>query len=92
MRLENGLKVIKIKIMETLELIRERLESHYEGIYRKIWVQGSARHGQNDVLLTLFPSNNDGYRIMLFRRLSEISFDEIFTILQRELSITNILE
>jgi len=78
--------------METLTSIRERLETHYEGVYRKIWVQGSARHGQNDVLLTLFPSTTEGYKIVSLRKLREVSFEEVFTILQRELSITNILE
>lgn len=78
--------------METLTTIRERLETHYEGVYRKIWVQGSARHGQNDILLTLFPSNSDGYKIVSMRKLRNISFEEVLTVLQRELSITNILE
>ena len=78
--------------METLESIRERLETHYEGVYRKIWVQRSSRHDQNDVLLTLFPSSTESYKIVSLRKLREISFEEVFTVLQRELSITNILE
>lgn len=78
--------------METLELIRERLETHFEGVYRKIWVQGSARNGQNDVLLTLFPSSNEDYRIISLRKLKEVSFEEVFNLLQRELTITEIIE
>lgn len=78
--------------METLTSIRERLETHYEGVYRKIWIQRNSRHGQNDLLLTLFPSDMEGYKIVSMRKLKNISFEEVFTVLQRELSITNILE
>lgn len=77
--------------METLTSIRERLETHYEGVYRKIWIQGNSRHGQNDVLLTLFPCNGERYRIVSMRRLRNISFEEIFSTLQRELNIIDII-
>ena len=71
--------------METLTSIRQRLETHYEGVYRKIWIQNSSRQGQNDVLVTLF--TGEAYRIISMRRLKEISFYEVFSFLQRELNM-----
>ncbi len=71
--------------MENLELIREQIMSHLSGDYRAIWLQRHARSGQRDVLITLFPHGFGEYRIVTLRNLSEITFEEIFTRLQREI-------
>lgn len=78
--------------MENLELIREQIMSHLSDHYRTIWIQRHARSSQRDVLITLFPHGFGQYRIVTLRNLSEISFEEIFTRLQKELSIVTIVE
>jgi len=61
--------------MESLETIRERLEIYFTDISRKVWVQRCARG--NDVMLTCFHQNREGYRIISLKNLKTISFDEI---------------
>jgi hypothetical protein len=61
--------------MNTLNEIREVLELHFEGTYRKVWLQKSAR--ANDVILTLFLPNYAGYTIRVLRGLREITYQEI---------------
>jgi hypothetical protein len=61
--------------MNTLNEIREVLELHFEGTYRKVWLQKSAR--SNDVILTLFLPNYAGYTIRVLRGLREITYQEI---------------
>lgn len=70
--------------METLESIRERLEVFYMESYRKISIQSNSRPSQRDVLITLFPINGE-YRIISFRNLREISYENIFNLLQKEI-------
>jgi hypothetical protein len=76
--------------MENLELIREQIMSHLSDDYRTIWIQRHARSGQRDILITLFPHGFGQYRIVTLRNLSEITFEEIFSRLQRELSVVDI--
>ena len=78
--------------MENLELIRDQIMSHLSRDYRAIWIQRNARLSQRDVLITLFPHGFGQYRIVSLRNLSEISFEAIFTRLQRELSNVTIVE
>lgn len=63
-----------------LEILRIRLEDHFDEVYRKIWVQGSSR-SNGDVLITLFPIDNSPYRMVSLRGTNE--YDDI---LQRLIS------
>lgn len=73
--------------MENLELIREQIMSHLSDRYRSIWIQRHARSGQRDIMITLFPHNFGDYRIVSLRGLSTLTFEEIFTRLQKEIFV-----
>lgn len=61
--------------MEDLEIIRIRLEDHFDTIYRTIWVQRS--RSINDIIITLFPIDNSGYRMIPLRGLTEVTYEEV---------------
>jgi len=78
--------------MEELLVIRRRLENHFSGIFRRIWVQRSTVSTQGTVLLTLFFSNRDEYTFVTIRNLRLITFEEILSRIENSEIISEELE
>ena len=72
--------------MENLESIELEILLHMGDNYRKVWLQRTNRPNKFDVVVTLFPNGWGNYQIISLRNLREISFQEIFTGIQREIN------
>ena len=67
-----------------LNLIKESLESHFHGVFRKVWVQSNSK-SKSDLLITLF--DTDSYNIISLRNIKDLSLSNIISQIESKIVI-----
>ena len=67
-----------------LNLIKESLESHFYGVFRKVWVQSNSK-SKSDLLITLF--DTDSYNIISLRNIKDLSLSNIISQIESKIVI-----